>query len=104
MGLAIALACDVVALMILERPNLGNVTNHQLIRTARLPAAELLVRMAWGKPTKTINQCYFERAVRPRSLPPLDLAAARLVVTDEDRVSRSGWPDATCPLARSRRR
>jgi hypothetical protein len=60
--------------------------------------AELVVRMLWGKPMKTINQYYFEVVAHPRSRPLFDLTAARLVVTDEDRVTRNRWPDATYPL------
>jgi len=60
--------------------------------------AELLVRMLWGRPMKTINQFYFEGPQTPRSLPLFNLTAARLVVTDENHVDRSHWPDASYPL------
>ena len=60
--------------------------------------AELIVRMLWNKPMRTINQFYFEAAHRPRSLPLLNLTAARFIVMDAERASRGNWPDSRFPL------
>ena len=60
--------------------------------------AELLVRMLWNKPMATINQFYFEASQKPRSLPLLNLTAARFIVMDAERASRGNWPDRNFPL------
>jgi hypothetical protein len=55
--------------------------------------AELLVRMLYGEPMKSLNQFMFlNLKLVPTSRPLFDLLATRFVVIDAERAEGLGWP------------